>query len=204
VRTGVRGPEAHRNPALRRIDRANLPGDSDYYPLDLIERDLIVAAVVELGRSRALMCGHLLCEFEQTAVEQINGDAGQPASETLNEKGWSDASRISVHVCTNRVVTPIKGRIVTEHTYRTAALSPAGTNCPSLKNCPCRRACRNRSRTARTLSHDLRLCPREHLNKAANEVTGVRFPRVRFAGQTGKEYVVKVRYVGKVRSPRSP
>jgi hypothetical protein len=45
--------------------------------LNLIERNLVVAAVVELGRARALMDGHLLGVFEQTAIEKIDSNAGR-------------------------------------------------------------------------------------------------------------------------------
>ena len=52
--------------------------------LDLIERDLVVAAIIELGRARALVRRHLLRVFEQTAVEQIDGDAGRPEAVTAD------------------------------------------------------------------------------------------------------------------------
>jgi len=48
--------------------------------LHLIERDLVVAAVVELRGSRALVRRHLLGVFEQAAVQQIDGDAGSRGS----------------------------------------------------------------------------------------------------------------------------
>lgn len=40
--------------------------------LDLIGRNLAVAAIVELGRSGALVRRHLLGIFEEPAVDQIN------------------------------------------------------------------------------------------------------------------------------------
>jgi hypothetical protein len=49
---------------------------SNHDPLDLIERDLIVAPVIEAGGARALMVGHLLRDFELAAVAQVFGDAG--------------------------------------------------------------------------------------------------------------------------------
>ena len=63
--------------------------------LDLVERDLIVAAIVELGRARALMRRHLLGVLEETAVEQIDGDAGRPkavAAEPSEEAGRAGAA----------------------------------------------------------------------------------------------------------------
>ena len=49
----------------------NFPDRSSLHdnPLNLIEGDLAVAAIVELGRSRALMRGHLLSVFEQPSVQ---------------------------------------------------------------------------------------------------------------------------------------
>jgi len=47
-------------------------------PFHLIESDLIVAPIVELGGARALVRRHLLRVFEQPAVEQIDRDAGRP------------------------------------------------------------------------------------------------------------------------------
>ena len=46
--------------------------------LNLIERDLVVAPIIELGRARALMRGHLLRMFEQPAIREIDRDAGGP------------------------------------------------------------------------------------------------------------------------------
>src|ERR1700735_4811414 len=49
-----------------------------YYPLDLIERDLIVAPIIEFRRARALMRCHLLRVLQKSTIEQIDGDAGRP------------------------------------------------------------------------------------------------------------------------------
>jgi len=57
--------------------------------LDLIERDLVVAAVVEHGRAGAFMRRHLLGVLEQAAVEQIDGDAG--GAEAVAPKPCDDA-----------------------------------------------------------------------------------------------------------------
>jgi hypothetical protein len=46
-------------------------GGSQNNPLELVERDLVVATVVELGCARAFMRRHLLSVFEQPAVEQV-------------------------------------------------------------------------------------------------------------------------------------
>ena len=51
------------------------PRDLYHYLFDLIERDLVTPAVVELGRPRAFVRGHLLDMFEQPAVLEIDGDA---------------------------------------------------------------------------------------------------------------------------------
>jgi hypothetical protein len=64
-------------------------------PLDLVERDLVVAAVVELGRACALVRGHLLGVLEEAAVEQIDGDAGcseAVAAEPGEEPGVAGAA----------------------------------------------------------------------------------------------------------------
>src|SRR5271154_531390 len=56
----------------------NMTTESQNNALDLIERDLVVAPIVELGRACALVCCHLLGVFEQAAIKQIDGDAGGP------------------------------------------------------------------------------------------------------------------------------
>ena len=48
-------------------------------PLDLIEGNLILPSVVELGRPRVLVVRDVLRDFELAAVFQIRGDAGRPA-----------------------------------------------------------------------------------------------------------------------------
>ena len=45
--------------------------------LDLIQRDRIVGAVIELGGARALMCGHRLRVLESAAGLEVGGDAGR-------------------------------------------------------------------------------------------------------------------------------
>ena len=49
-----------------------------HYPFDLIERDLVVAAVEARGRTRAFVRSHLLCVFQKSAVQQIHCDPGRP------------------------------------------------------------------------------------------------------------------------------
>src|SRR6266446_1536838 len=46
-------------------------------PLDLIERDCIAHAVVELGGARACVSGHGLCLFERAASIAVSSDAGR-------------------------------------------------------------------------------------------------------------------------------
>ena len=50
----------------------------DHNPLDLIEADLIVAAVTQAGRPGGFVILHLLSHFELAAVAQVLGDAGCP------------------------------------------------------------------------------------------------------------------------------
>jgi hypothetical protein len=49
---------------------------SDPNPLDLIERDFVAAPVVEAGRARALVIGHLLRDLELAPVLEVSRDAG--------------------------------------------------------------------------------------------------------------------------------
>ena len=51
---------------------------SDHDPLDLIERHLILAPVVEPGRPSALVVGHLLRDLELAAVPRVLGNPGPP------------------------------------------------------------------------------------------------------------------------------
>jgi hypothetical protein len=65
--------------------------------LDLIERDLIAGAVVELGGARAFMRGHSLGVFERAAGLEIGGDAGRAehmAAELDLETGFGMRRRI--------------------------------------------------------------------------------------------------------------
>ena len=48
----------------------------DHDPLDLIERDDVGRAVIELGRAGALVRGHSLGVLECTAGLEVGGDAG--------------------------------------------------------------------------------------------------------------------------------
>ena len=43
-------------------------------PLDLIERNLVIAAVIETGCSGRFMIRHLLCHFKHAAVAQVFRD----------------------------------------------------------------------------------------------------------------------------------
>jgi hypothetical protein len=45
--------------------------------LDLIERDLVTGAIVELGGARALVRGHGLGVFKRAAGLEIGGDASR-------------------------------------------------------------------------------------------------------------------------------
>jgi len=59
--------------------------------LDLIERDLIAAPIVELRSARAFVRRHLLGVFEESAVFEVDGDAGR--AEGVAPKLGCDASR---------------------------------------------------------------------------------------------------------------
>ena len=51
-------------------------GGADKDALDLVERDLVGAAVVEAGGAGAFVVGHLLGDFEFAAIAEVFGDAG--------------------------------------------------------------------------------------------------------------------------------
>src|SRR5271166_6760321 len=61
--------------------------------LDLIERDLISGAVIQLRGARALVCGHKLRVFQRAAVVEISGDAGR--TKTVATDAGLQASRSS-------------------------------------------------------------------------------------------------------------
>ena len=50
----------------------------DHNLLDLVERDLVVGAVVELGRARAGVGGHLLGFFQGALALQVAGNPRRP------------------------------------------------------------------------------------------------------------------------------
>src|SRR5947209_5690523 len=54
------------------------PPSSNSYPLVLIERDFIVAPVVELSRTGRGVIGHLLSMLKRAAIFQVIGDARSP------------------------------------------------------------------------------------------------------------------------------
>jgi hypothetical protein len=61
---------------------------SNLDPLDLVERDRVAGAVVELGRTRAFVRGHRLGVFQRPAAFKISGDPGRAehvAAESLRE-----------------------------------------------------------------------------------------------------------------------
>lgn len=47
----------------------------NHYPLDLIERDLVVGSIVKFGRTWAFMRGHGLRVFKGTTGFKIGGEA---------------------------------------------------------------------------------------------------------------------------------
>ena len=67
------------NTSRAALDRLLDPGNAlNCNPLDLIERNLILPAVVELRRPRALVVGDVLRGFKRALVLQVRGDAGRP------------------------------------------------------------------------------------------------------------------------------
>jgi hypothetical protein len=52
--------------------------------LDLVERNLVLPTVVELGRPRRFMVSDLLRYFQLPAVPQIGRDAGRPEGMIAN------------------------------------------------------------------------------------------------------------------------
>lgn len=54
------------------------------YPLDFIEADLVIPAIVKTGGSGALIVGHLLPDFELAAIAQILRDAGRAEGVTTD------------------------------------------------------------------------------------------------------------------------
>ena len=50
---------------------------SNLFPLDLVQRDFIAGAIIELGRARAFVCSHGLSVFERAAGFEVGGDAGR-------------------------------------------------------------------------------------------------------------------------------
>ena len=51
---------------------------SDQNPLDLIQADGIMRAVIQLGRARRLVIRYLLSVFNCTTILQVGGNAGSP------------------------------------------------------------------------------------------------------------------------------
>src|SRR5438874_4850855 len=60
---------------------------SNRNPLHLVERELVVAAVVELGSSGRLVVGHLLGLFQRASVFEVVGDTGGPESVAADSRG---------------------------------------------------------------------------------------------------------------------
>jgi hypothetical protein len=50
----------------------------DHNPRDLIERDLVVAPIIEFRRPCAFVRRHLLSVFEKASILQVDGDASCP------------------------------------------------------------------------------------------------------------------------------
>ena len=91
-----------------------MDGVSDRHPLDLIERDLVAGAVVELGGPWAFVGGHGLGVFEGAARFEIGGDLGRPEGVTADREGdagiqgasiiYSQISYEKIAVISSRVI----------------------------------------------------------------------------------------------------
>lgn len=57
---------------------------SNHDPLDLVEGDLVRAAIIELGRPSGGMGGHVSRGFQLTAIDQIGGDPGRAEGVVAN------------------------------------------------------------------------------------------------------------------------
>ena len=51
---------------------------------DLVEGEVVISPVVELGRLRRFVVGHLLGLFQRPSVEQVVRDPGGPEAVTAN------------------------------------------------------------------------------------------------------------------------
>ena len=51
---------------------------------DLVEGEIVISPVVELGRLRRFVVGHLLGLFQRPAVQQVVRDPGGPEAVTAN------------------------------------------------------------------------------------------------------------------------
>jgi len=60
------------------LDKTEGLSSSNPDPLNLIERDLIIAAVIEARRSGGFMVRHLLRHFKHAAIEQVFRDPRRP------------------------------------------------------------------------------------------------------------------------------
>src|SRR5258708_32949406 len=59
---------------------------SNRNPLNLVERNLVLSAVIKLGCPRRFMVGDLLSHFQLAAVLQIGRDAGRPEGMIANPR----------------------------------------------------------------------------------------------------------------------
>lgn len=62
-------------------------------PLDLIERNLIAGAVIELGRARAFVRGHGLSMLKRTTVRKVSGDAGRAERVIADRRDLVEATK---------------------------------------------------------------------------------------------------------------
>ena len=69
---------------IRKTRQRDSHSTSNQDALDLVERDLIVAAVVEAGCTGRLVIGHLLRHFELAAVPQVLRDPGRAKAVTAD------------------------------------------------------------------------------------------------------------------------
>jgi hypothetical protein len=75
-----------------------------YDPLDFIERNFIISAIIELCRPRAFMRGHPLSVFKEAAVLEIDRDARCPKGMAANPGFNAGLPRPAPRIC-----SPIPG-----------------------------------------------------------------------------------------------
>src|SRR5271165_4830200 len=98
--------------------------------LHLTQCNLVLCPVIELGRSRRLMAGHLLGMFESSVVLQVNRDAGCPPGVTSN--GGEKTRRLGPFPDSRPGVVPVKS---SSCHYRSSRIDALEQGLPTLEAC---------------------------------------------------------------------